>query len=64
MTKNISNNAQKLFLKGSEAIARTVANCQPRVIAAYPITPQTGIIEELVPIFLLSKLKANIQPYR
>ena len=48
MTKNISNNAQKLFLKGSEAIARIVANCQPGVIAAYPITPQTGIIEELV----------------
>jgi len=55
MTKNINNNAQKLFLKGSEAIAQTVAACQPGVVAAYPITPQTGIIEELV------RLKNNQQ---
>lgn len=48
MTRVTNHNAQKLFLKGSEAIARTVAACKPGVIAAYPITPQTGIIEELV----------------
>jgi len=36
------------FLKGSEAIAKIVAVCQPGVVAAYPITPQTGIIEHLV----------------
>ncbi len=48
MTKNINNNAQKLFLKGSEAIAQTVAACQPGVVAAYPITPQTGILDYAV----------------
>ena len=39
---------QLTFLKGSEAIAKMVALCQPGVVAAYPITPQTGIIEQLV----------------
>lgn len=40
-------------MKGSAAIGQIVANCQPGVIAAYPITPQTGIIE------YLAKLKKN-----
>ncbi len=50
MKKANSNNIaeQLVFLKGSEAIAKMVALCQPGVVAAYPITPQTGIIEHLV----------------
>jgi pyruvate ferredoxin oxidoreductase alpha subunit len=50
MKKANSNNisGQLAFLKGSEAIAKMVALCQPGVVAAYPITPQTGIIEQLV----------------
>lgn len=32
-------------LEGSMAIARTVALCRPQVVAAYPITPQTHIVE-------------------
>lgn len=49
MTKQIAsqNNGELVFLKGSEAIAKIVAACQPGVVAAYPITPQTGIIEYL-----------------
>lgn len=49
MTKQIAsqNNGELAFLKGSEAIAKIVAACQPGVVAAYPITPQTGIIEYL-----------------
>ena len=34
-------------LEGSEAIARTVAHCRPEVISAYPISPQTHIVEGL-----------------
>lgn len=34
-------------LEGSQAIARAVALCDPEVIAAYPITPQTHIVENL-----------------
>ncbi len=34
-------------LEGSHAVASAVARCRPRVIAAYPITPQTHIIEHL-----------------
>ena len=34
-------------LEGSQAVARTVARCRPGVIAAYPISPQTHIVERL-----------------
>ena len=34
-------------LEGSQAIARTVALCRPQVVAAYPITPQTHIVENI-----------------
>ncbi|AGA33673.1 Pyruvate:ferredoxin oxidoreductase, alpha subunit [Thioalkalivibrio nitratireducens DSM 14787] len=32
-------------LEGSQALARAVAMCRPQVVAAYPITPQTHIVE-------------------
>ena len=34
-------------LEGSLAVARTVARCRPEVVCAYPITPQTHIVEAL-----------------
>jgi pyruvate ferredoxin oxidoreductase alpha subunit len=34
-------------LEGSRAVAETVAACRPQVIAAYPISPQTHIVEAL-----------------
>jgi pyruvate ferredoxin oxidoreductase alpha subunit len=34
-------------LEGSQAIARTVARCRPEVVSAYPISPQTHIVEAL-----------------
>ena len=34
-------------LEGSQAVARTVAACRPDVICAYPISPQTHIVEAL-----------------
>ena len=34
-------------IEGSMAIAQTVALCRPEVICAYPITPQTHIVEGL-----------------
>jgi pyruvate ferredoxin oxidoreductase alpha subunit len=33
--------------EGSQAVARTVAMCRPEVICAYPISPQTHIVETL-----------------
>jgi len=35
------------FLEGSQAVAKIVKLCKPGVISAYPITPQTHIVEEL-----------------
>jgi pyruvate ferredoxin oxidoreductase alpha subunit len=35
------------FLEGSVAVARAIKLCKPGVISAYPITPQTHIVEEL-----------------
>lgn len=34
-------------IEGSLAVARAVAQCRPEVICAYPITPQTHIVEGL-----------------
>jgi pyruvate ferredoxin oxidoreductase alpha subunit len=34
-------------VEGSQAIAYTVACCRPQVVCAYPITPQTHIVEGL-----------------
>jgi pyruvate ferredoxin oxidoreductase alpha subunit len=34
-------------LEGSRAVAETVARCRPAVVAAYPISPQTHIVEAL-----------------
>ncbi len=43
----------KKFLEGSRAIAETIKLCRPKVLAVYPITPQTHILENL------AKLKAE-----
>ena len=37
----------KRFLEGSRAVAEIIKLCRPGVISAYPITPQTHIVEEL-----------------
>jgi pyruvate ferredoxin oxidoreductase alpha subunit len=34
-------------IEGSQAVARAVAHCRPEVICAYPISPQTHIVEAL-----------------
>ncbi|GIJ48086.1 2-ketoisovalerate ferredoxin oxidoreductase subunit alpha [Virgisporangium aliadipatigenens] len=34
-------------IEGSKAVARAVAACRPRVVCAYPISPQTHIVESL-----------------
>jgi pyruvate ferredoxin oxidoreductase alpha subunit len=34
-------------IEGSRAVAETLAHCRPEVIAAYPISPQTHIVEGL-----------------
>lgn len=34
-------------IEGSQAIARVVEACRPQVVCAYPITPQTHIVEAL-----------------
>ncbi len=34
-------------IEGSRAVAEVVAMCRPNVISAYPITPQTHIVEDL-----------------
>jgi len=43
----------KELLEGSKAIAKAVAACRPAVVSAYPITPQTHIVENL------AEMKAN-----
>lgn len=46
-------------LEGSQAIARAVALCEPDVVAAYPITPQTHIVENLSKLVADGDLKTE-----
>lgn len=42
-----NNNHKDQILEGSRAIALTINNIKPQVVSAYPITPQTHIVEDL-----------------
>lgn len=45
-------------IEGSQAVARTVARCRPQVVAAYPISPQTHIVEALSDLVRLGTLES------
>ena len=49
----------KEFLEGSRAIAEAVKLCKPGVISAYPITPQTHIVEELAQMVANGELNSQ-----
>lgn len=49
----------KKFIEGSHAIAETIKLCRPGVISAYPITPQTHIVEDLAQIVADGELDAQ-----
>ena len=49
----------KEFVEGSHAIAEVIKSCQPGVISAYPITPQTHIVEDLAQIVANGELKSQ-----
>ncbi|MFA4842435.1 MAG: transketolase C-terminal domain-containing protein [Candidatus Omnitrophota bacterium] len=49
----------KHFLEGSRAVAEVVKLCKPGVISAYPITPQTHIVEELAQMCADGELKSE-----
>jgi pyruvate ferredoxin oxidoreductase alpha subunit len=46
-------------LEGSQAIAEAVALCRPQVVAAYPITPQTHIVENISKLVADGKLRCE-----
>ncbi len=43
-------------IEGSQAVARAVAMCRPGVVAAYPISPQTHIVEGLSDLVRMGEL--------
>ncbi len=47
------------LIEGSMAVALAVKACRPHVIAAYPITPQTHIVENLSQMVADGELKAE-----
>lgn len=44
-------------IEGSRAVAETVAACRPAVICAYPISPQTHIVEALDELVRLNEIE-------
>jgi pyruvate/2-oxoacid:ferredoxin oxidoreductase alpha subunit len=49
----------KTVLKGNSAVAHAVRMARPEVISAYPITPQTTIVEELADMVAKGELNAR-----
>ena len=49
----------KEFLSGNEAFAYGVKLSKPHVISAYPITPQTTVVEKLATLVERGELKAD-----
>lgn len=49
----------KLFVSGDEAVALAVRQAKPQVIAAYPITPQTIVVERLADFVEDGSLKSE-----
>ena len=49
----------KKIIEGSMAVAEAVKACKPHVIAAYPITPQTHIVENLSQMVANGELKSE-----
>ncbi|MFH1855718.1 MAG: transketolase C-terminal domain-containing protein [Candidatus Omnitrophota bacterium] len=49
----------KEFLEGSKAVAETINLVKPGVISAYPITPQTHIVEDLSQMVADGKLNSE-----
>ncbi len=49
----------KRIMEGSMAVAEAVKVCRPHVIAAYPITPQTHIVENLAQMVANGELKSE-----
>ena len=50
------------IMEGSEAVALAVKACRPQVISAFPISPQTHIVEHLSEIVADGHLDAEFVP--
>jgi len=49
----------RCFIEGSMAVAQAVSLCRPNVICAYPITPQTHIVENLARMVADGSIKSE-----
>jgi len=47
MSQKSQKSQKSQILEGSQAIAQVINLCKPEVVSAYPITPQTHIVEDL-----------------
>ncbi|MHC1636681.1 MAG: ferredoxin oxidoreductase, partial [Candidatus Nezhaarchaeales archaeon] len=54
--------AHRLALSTNYAVAYAVKNCDVDVIAAYPITPQTSVVEKLSEFVADGELDAEFVP--
>jgi pyruvate ferredoxin oxidoreductase alpha subunit len=55
----MSKNGNKKFISGNEAVAEGVRLSRPHVVSAYPITPQTTVVERLADMVADGRLKTE-----
>ncbi|MFW9991009.1 MAG: transketolase C-terminal domain-containing protein [Candidatus Odinarchaeota archaeon] len=49
-----------ILITGNQAIAQAVVRCKPKVIPAYPITPQTAIVEAIIDMIDSGEFKTEL----
>jgi len=55
----LKENANIKIFEGSMAVALTIKTCKPNVVSAYPITPQTHIVEDIAQMVADGELDAD-----
>jgi len=55
----LKENADIKILEGSMAVALTVKTCKPNIVSAYPITPQTHIVEDIAQMVTDGEMPAD-----
>jgi len=55
----LKENPNMKILEGSMAVAQTVKTCKPNIVSAYPITPQTHIVEDIAQMVADGEMQAD-----
>ena len=62
ISKEVQEKGSRKLITGNEAVAEAVKLAKPKVVPAYPITPQTAIVEAIADMVANKQLDAEYVP--